>query len=65
MEGKTPPAQVADGQGDQAPASIDMQWGTTINASTVLVLVEQHKLEQDAATGMQLATGQNKVHIRR
>ena len=50
MEGKTPSAQVADDQGDQAPESIDMQWGTTINASTVLVLVEQHKLEQDAAT---------------
>ena len=26
-----------------------------MNASTVLVLVERHKLEQDAATGMQLA----------
>ena len=63
MEGKTPPAQVAEGQGDQAPASIGMQWGTTMNASTVLVLVEQHKLEQDAATGMQLAHGQNTVHI--
>ena len=36
--------------GDWAPASIN-----TINASTVLVLVEQHKLEQDAATGMQVA----------
>ena len=34
-----------------------------MNASTVLVLVEQHKLEQDAATGMQLALGQNTVHI--
>ena len=57
MEGKTPPAQVAEGQGDRAPASIGMQWGTTMNASTVLVLVERHKLEQDAATGMQLALG--------
>ena len=28
-----------------------------MNAITVLVLVEQHKLEQDAATGMQLALG--------
>ena len=60
---KTPPAQVAEGQGDRAPASIGMQWGTTMNASTVLVLVEWHKLEQDAATGMQLALGQNTVHI--
>ena len=36
-----------------------------MNASTVLVLVERHKLEQeqDAATGMQLALGQNTVHI--
>ena len=34
-----------------------------MNASTVLVLVERHKLEQDAATGMQLALGQNMVHI--
>ena len=33
------------------PALIGMQWGTTMNASTVLVLVEWHKLEQDAATG--------------
>ena len=32
-----------------------------MNASTVLVLVERHKLEQDAATGMQLALGQNTV----
>ena len=38
---------------------------TQTHTHTVLVLVEQHKLEQDAATGMQLATGQNKVHIRR
>ena len=51
------PAPVAEGQGDRAPASIGMQWGTTMNASTVLVLVERHKLEQDAATGMQLALG--------
>ena len=29
----------------------------------VLVLVEGHKLEQDAATGMQLALGQKTVHI--
>ena len=28
-----------------------------MNASTVLVLVERDKLEQDAATGMQLALG--------
>ena len=28
-----------------------------MNASTVLVLVERHKLEQDADTGMQLALG--------
>ena len=34
-----------------------------MNASTVLVLVEQHKLEQNAATGMQLALGPNMVHI--
>ena len=54
---KKPPAQVAEGQGDRAPVLIGMQWGTTMNASTVLVLVEQHKLEQDAATGMQLALG--------
>ena len=60
---KITPAQVAEGQGDRAPVSIGMQWGTTMNASTVLVLVEQHKLEQDAATGMQLALGQNTVHI--
>ena len=60
---KKPPAQVAEGQGDRAPVLIGMQWGTTMNASTVLVLVEQHKLEQDAATGMQLALGQNTVHI--
>ena len=33
---KKPPAQVAEGQGDRAPASIGMQWGTTMNASTVL-----------------------------
>ena len=57
MEGKTPPAQVAEGQGDRAPASIGMQWGTSMNASTVLVLVERHKLEQDAATALQLALG--------
>ena len=57
MEGKTPPAQVAEGQEDWAPALIGMQRGTTMNASTVLVLVEWHKLEQDAATGMQLALG--------
>ena len=57
MKGKTPPVQVAEGQGDRAPASIGMQWGTTMNASTVLVLVERHKLEQDAATAMQLALG--------
>ena len=31
-----------------------------MNASTVLVLVERHKLEQDAATGMQLALGHYK-----
>ena len=37
--------------------------GGTWNASTVLVLVKRHKLEQDAATGMQLALGQNMVHI--
>ena len=55
--------QVAEGEGDWAPASIGMQWGTTMNASTVLVLVERHKLEQDAATGMQFALGQNTVHI--
>ena len=55
MEEKTPPVQVAEGQGDQAPASIGMQWGTTMNSSTVLVLVEWHKLEQDAATALQLA----------
>ena len=60
---KKPPAQVAEGQGDRAPVLIGMQWETTMNASTVLVLVEQHKLEQDAATGMQLALGQNTVHI--
>ena len=54
---KKPPAQVAEGQGDWAPVLIGMQWGTTMNASTVLVPVEQHKLEQDAATGMQLALG--------
>ena len=42
--------QVAEGEGDQAPAWIGMQWGTTMNASTVLVLVKWHKLEQDAAT---------------
>ena len=60
---KNPPAQVAEGQGDRAPVLIGMQWGTTMNASTVLVLVEQDKLEQDAATGMQLALGQNTVHI--
>ena len=53
MKGKTPPAQVAEDQGDQAPASIGMQWGTTMNASTVLVLVEQRKLEQGAATGIE------------
>ena len=47
--------QVAEGQGDRAPASIGMQWGTTMNASTVLVLVEWPKLEQDAATALQLA----------
>ena len=63
MKGKTPPAHVAEGEGDRAPASIGMQWATTMNASTVLVLVEQHKLELDAATGMQLALGQNTVHI--
>ena len=57
MEGKTPPAQVAKGQGDQAPAPIGMQWGTTMNASTVLVLVKWHKLEQDAVTALQLALG--------
>ena len=34
-----------------------------MNASTLLVLVERHKLEHDAATGMQLALGQNTVHI--
>ena len=34
-----------------------------MNASTVLGLVERHKLEQDAATGMQLALGQNTAHI--
>ena len=28
-----------------------------MNASTVLVLVERHKLEQDAATALQLALG--------
>ena len=49
--------QVAEGQGDRAPALIGMQWGTTMNASTVLVLVKQHKLEQDAATALQLALG--------
>ena len=38
-----------------APASIDMQWGTTMNASTVLVLVKRHKLEQDSFA--QLALG--------
>ena len=55
MEGKSPPAQVAEGQGDLAPASIGMQWGTTMSAGTMLVLVKRHKLEQDAATGMELA----------
>ena len=30
-----------------------------MNASTVLVLVERHKLEQDAATALQLALGHN------
>ena len=60
---KKPPAQVAEGQGDRAPASIGLQWETTMNASTVLVLAERHKLEQDAATGMQLALGQNMVYI--
>ena len=34
-----------------------------MNESTVLVLVERHKLEQDAATGIQFALGQNTVHI--
>ena len=63
MERRTPPAQVAEGQGDRAPASIGMQWGTTMNASTVLVLVERHEMKQDAATGVQLALGQNTVHI--
>ena len=52
---KKPPAQVAEGQGDREPASIGMQWGTTMTASTVVVLVEWHKLEQDAATALQLA----------
>ena len=28
-----------------------------MNASTVLVLMERHKLEQDAATALQLALG--------
>ena len=56
---KKPAAQVAEGQGDRAPASIGMQWRTTMNESTVLVLVERHNVEQDAATGMQLALGQN------
>ena len=37
---KKPPAQVAEGQGGRAPVSIGMQWGTTMYASTVLVLVE-------------------------
>ena len=60
---KTPPAQVAEGQGDRAPALISMQWETTVNTSTVLVLVERHMLEQDAATGMQLALRQNTVHM--
>ena len=54
---KTPPAQVAEGQGDQEPASINMQWWITMNTSTVLlVLVEWHKLEQDAATACNLHT---------
>ena len=57
MKGKTPQVKVAEGQGDRAPASMGMHWGTTMNASTVLVLVKRHKLEQDAATGMQLALG--------
>ena len=48
---------VAEGQGNWAPASIGMLWGTTMNASTVLVLVERRKLEQDAATSLQLALG--------
>ena len=61
MKGKTP-AQVAKGQGDQAPALISMQWETSINASIVLVLVERHKLEQDAATALQLALEQNTIH---
>ena len=55
MDGKTPPVQVAEGQADRVLALISMQWGTTMNASTVLVLVKRHKLEQDIATGMQLA----------
>ena len=57
------PAQVAEGQLDRPLALIGMLWGTTMNAITVLVLVKRHKLEQDAATGMQLALGQNTVHI--
>ena len=55
--------QVAEGQGDRAPASIGMQWGTTMNASTVLMLVEWHKLEQDAATALQLALGHYGNHV--
>ena len=33
-----------------------------MNGSTVLVLVEWHKLEQDAATGMQLALAKLLLH---
>ena len=36
---KKPPAQVAQGQGDRAPVLIGMQWGTTMNASTVYISV--------------------------
>ena len=34
-----------------------------MNASTVLVLVERHKLDQNTATGMQLALGQNSASV--
>ena len=63
MKGKTPPVQVAEGEGSRHQHQLACSGDHYECKYSVSAIVERHKLEQDAATGMQLALGQNTVHI--